>query len=184
MESVLHHSNKPYQNPGNQVDMFNIVLVHPQIPPNTGNIIRLCANNGCKLHLIEPLGFAMDEKSVRRAGMDYRDLASVKIWPDYIAFFETLASHRNASNNPPKLWSYSSKSSIVYSTVKYTAGDYLMFGSETAGLPVEVSQTVEQTNRLHIPMQENSRSLNLSNAVAIVSYEAWRQTGYQSPPRS
>ena len=156
--------------------MFNIVLVSPQIPPNTGNIIRLCANNGCKLHLIEPLGFKIDEKSVRRAGMDYRDMASVMKWPDFETFAETL----QAADEQPKLWSYSSKSTIIYTSVKYSAGDYLMFGSETAGLPDDISQSVQPANRLHIPMQQGSRSLNLSNAVAIASYEAWRQTGYRT----
>jgi len=156
--------------------MFNIVLVSPQIPPNTGNIIRLCANNGCKLHLIEPLGFKIDEKSVRRAGMDYRDMASVMKWPDFESFTETL----QAADEQPKLWSYSSKSTIIYTSVKYSAGDYLMFGSETAGLPDDISQSVQPANRLHIPMQQGSRSLNLSNAVAIASYEAWRQTGYRT----
>ncbi len=150
--------------------MFNIVLVNPQIPPNTGNIIRLCANNGCKLHLIEPLGFELDEKSVRRAGMDYRDLALVKKWPDYKTFIDAVM--------PENLWSYSSKSTIWYSDVSYTSGDYLMFGSETSGLPDEIAADVKVENRLHIPMQEQSRSLNLSNAVAIVAYEAWRQTGF------
>ena len=150
--------------------MFNIVLVHPQIPPNTGNIIRLCANNGCKLHLIEPLGFALDEKSVRRAGMDYRDLAHVSHWPDYSSFLATF--------EPARILSYSSKAKKLYDCVSYQPGDCLMFGSETAGLPDDISQSVEPQNRLHIPMQEGSRSLNLSNAVAIVSYEAWRQTGF------
>ncbi len=151
--------------------MFNIVLVHPQIPPNTGNIIRLCANNGCKLHLIEPLGFELTEKSVRRAGMDYKDLANVQQWPDYQTFVETV--------KPSTIWSYSSKSHKHYSSVEYSAGDCLMFGSETAGLPDNISQSIPKENRLHIPMQSNSRSLNLSNSVAIVSYEAWRQTDFK-----
>ncbi len=156
--------------------MFNIVLVTPQIPPNTGNIIRLCANNGCKLHLIEPLGFEIDEKSVRRAGMDYRDIANVAKWPDFNSFIESL----QAADRPSNLWSYSSKSTILYSSVKYTVGDYLMFGSETSGLPNDIFQSVQPANRLHIPMQQGSRSLNLSNAVAIASYEAWRQTGFST----
>jgi len=150
--------------------MFNIVLVNPQIPPNTGNIIRLCANNGCKLHLIEPLGFELDEKSVRRAGMDYRDVANVRRWSDYHSFVETM--------QPENLWSFSSKSTLWYSDVGYRTGDYLMFGSETSGLPDDISSTVAEENRLHIPMQSDSRSLNLSNAVAIVSYEAWRQNQF------
>lgn len=154
--------------------MFNIVLVNPQIPPNTGNIIRLCANNGCKLHLIEPLGFELDQKSVRRAGMDYRDLALVKKWCDYQTFLE--------SEKPSNLWSFSSKSTRWYAEASYQNGDYLMFGSETSGLPDEIAGTVAEQNRLHIPMQSGSRSLNLSNAVAIVSYEAWRQTGFSITP--
>ena len=156
--------------------MFNIVLVNPQIPPNTGNIIRLCANNGCKLHLIEPLGFEIDEKSVRRAGMDYRDVANVAKWPNFKSFAESL----QAANSSANLWSYSSKSTILYSSVKYTVGDYLMFGSETAGLPDDIFQSVQPANRLHLPMQQGSRSLNLSNAVAIASYEAWRQTEFST----
>ena len=156
--------------------MFNIVLVNPQIPPNTGNIIRLCANNGCKLHLIEPLGFRIDEKSVRRAGMDYRDITNVTKWPNFKSFTESL----HAAAKPSNLWSYSSKSTIIYSSVRYTVGDYLIFGSETSGLPDNISQSIKPANRLHIPMQQGSRSLNLSNAVAIVSYEAWRQTGVGS----
>ncbi len=151
--------------------MFNIVLVNPQIPPNTGNIIRLCANNGCKLHLIEPLGFELTEKSVRRAGMDYRDLANVQQWRDYQTFIDTV--------QPPTVWSYSSKSHRLYTSVNYSADDCLMFGSETSGLPDDISHSVPQSQRLHIPMQEKSRSLNLSNAVAIVSYEAWRQVSFK-----
>jgi len=150
--------------------MFNIVLARPQIPPNTGNIIRLCANNGCKLHLIEPLGFELNEKSVRRAGMDYRELAIVTQWPDYQSFIDKI--------KPANIWSYSSKSHILYDSVSYTIGDALLFGSETSGLPDEISQSIAVQNRLHIPMQTGSRSLNLSNAVAIVSYEAWKQIGF------
>jgi len=153
--------------------MFNIVLVHPEIPPNTGNIIRLCANNGCKLHLIEPLGFDLDEKSVRRAGMDYRQLTNVTVWPN----FNDLATHAGTAN----IYSYSSKSKTLYNSARYTAGDYLIFGSETSGLPKLVSESVAIENRLHIPMHDQSRSLNLSNAVAIVSYEAWRQLAFETP---
>lgn len=156
--------------------MFNIVLVRPQIPPNTGNIIRLCANNGCKLHLVEPLGFTLDEKSVRRAGMDYRDMTMVRVWPDYEALIQTI--------KPANVWSYSSKSTRHYSAIKYSVGDCLVFGSETDGLPEKISQSVPPDHRLHIPMQADSRSLNLSNAVAIVSYEAWRQTGFIKAPDS
>ena len=106
--------------------------------------------------------------------MDYRDVASVRRWPDYKTFTDSL----QAADKPSNLWSYSSKSTIIYSSVKYSAGDYLMFGSETAGLPDNIFQSVKTENRLHIPMQPGSRSLNLSNAVSIVSYEAWRQTGF------
>lgn len=156
--------------------MFNIILVNPQIPPNTGNIIRLCANNGCKLHLIEPLGFTLDEKKVRRAGMDYRDLAHVSRWTNYAAFITEF--------KPNTVWSYSSKAHKLYDSVRYAPGDCLMFGSETSGLPADITQSVEPERRLHIPMQQGSRSLNLSNAVAIVSYEAWRQTGFNQPDLS
>jgi len=152
--------------------MFNIVLVNPEIPPNTGNIIRLCANNGCKLHLIEPLGFDLDEKSVRRAGMDYRQLANVTVWSS----FDDLTSHAGTAN----IYSYSSKSTTLYNRAQYIAGDFLMFGSETSGLPESISESVAKENRLHIPMHDQSRSLNLSNAVAIVSYEAWRQLQFKS----
>ena len=122
------------------------------------------------MHLIEPLGFDLDEKSVRRAGMDYRDLTFVKRWSDYETFKNTAL--------PKNLWSYSSKSTIWYSDVSYTSGDYLMFGSEVSGLPDHIADDVKAENRLHIPMQTNSRSLNLSNAVAIASYEAWRQNSF------
>lgn len=122
------------------------------------------------MHLIEPLGFELDEKSVRRAGMDYRDMALISRWPDYKTFSETVI--------PTNLWSYSSKSTLWYSDVSYSSGDYLMFGSETSGLPDAIANDVKEQNRLHIPMQEKSRSLNLSNAVAIVAYEAWRQIGF------
>lgn len=151
--------------------MFQIALFSPQIAPNTGNIIRLIANNGCKLHLIEPLGFDLDEKKVRRAGLDYRDLAAVTRHKDYAAFKAAIGEQR--------IFALTTKGVKNYSDVRYQAGDVFLFGSETSGLPEEVHQDLEAQHRLRIPMLPNNRSMNLSNSVALVSYEAWRQMDFE-----
>ena len=150
--------------------MFHIALYEPRIAQNTGNIIRLVANNGCNLHLIEPLGFDLDEKKLRRAGLDYHDLAKVTVHPNYAAFEQAMAGHR--------ILACTTKGSRPHSELEYQEGDVLLFGSETSGLPDELRNSFPEENRLRIPMLPTSRSLNLSNAVAIVSYEAWRQLGY------
>ncbi|SFR57269.1 tRNA (cytidine/uridine-2'-O-)-methyltransferase [Marinobacter daqiaonensis] len=150
--------------------MFNIVLYEPEIPPNTGNIIRLCANTGCLLHLIEPLGFTLEDKQMRRAGLDYSEYARVKVHPDYAAFLET--------EQPQRLFGLTTKGSRPYHEVSYQAGDYLMFGPETRGLPENVREGLAEGHRLRIPMLPHSRSLNLSNSAAVVVYEGWRQLGF------
>ena len=151
--------------------MFNIVLVEPQIPPNTGNIIRLAANNGCKLHLIEPLGFDLDDKKVRRAGLDYRDLENTSRHKDYQSFALAMESHR--------IIACTTKGTKSYTEISYRPGDVLLFGAETHGLAPDVMQSIDPSFRVKIPMQENNRSLNLSNSVAIISYEAWRQLDFK-----
>lgn len=150
--------------------MFHIALYEPRIAPNTGNIIRLAANNGCSLHLIEPLGFDFEEKKLRRAGLDYHDLANVTRHADYAAFLEAVKDHR--------ILACTTKGSRPHDQLSYQTGDVLLFGSETHGLPENVMQSIDPDQRLRIPMMANSRSLNLSNAVAIISYEAWRQQGF------
>ena len=150
--------------------MFNIALYEPKIPQNTGNIIRLIANNGCHLHLIEPLGFDLAEKNLRRSGLDYLDLANISRHPDYESFLKSMPGHR--------LFALTTKGTHSYTEVEYQPGDILLFGSETAGLPEKVQQAIPASNQLRIPMQANNRSMNLSNTVAIVSYEAWRQQGF------
>ncbi len=150
--------------------MFHIVLVEPEIPPNTGNAIRLCANTGCTLHLVKPLGFSMDRKSVRRAGLDYRDLADLKIHADLDACFAALG--------PARLLTIETTGSHLYSEVKFEPGDAVLFGSERRGLPPSVLDHVPRERQLVIPMRPNNRSLNLSNTIALVIYEAWRQNGF------
>lgn len=150
--------------------MLNIVLYEPEIPPNTGNIIRLCANTGCQLHLIEPLGFDMSEKKLRRAGLDYHEFANVQRYENYQAF---LSAHPNA-----RLYGLSTKGKRLYADIKYEEGDFLMFGPETRGLPPSVRDELGLENCIRIPMQADSRSLNLSNSVAIVLFEAWRQLDF------
>ncbi|MBJ6136920.1 tRNA (uridine(34)/cytosine(34)/5-carboxymethylaminomethyluridine(34)-2'-O)-methyltransferase TrmL [Marinobacter litoralis] len=150
--------------------MLHVVLYEPEIPPNTGNIIRLCANTGCQLHLIEPLGFSLEDKQMRRAGLDYSEYATVKIHKDYASFLET--------ERPERLFGLTTKGTRHYHEVAYQDGDYLMFGPETRGLPVEVREGLEACHRLRVPMQPDSRSLNLSNTAALVVYEAWRQLGF------
>jgi tRNA (cytidine/uridine-2'-O-)-methyltransferase len=151
--------------------MFNVVLVHPEIPPNTGNIIRLCANTGCKLHLIEPLGFSMEDRYMRRAGLDYHEYADVKRHASWEAFLST------ESPVTARMFAMTTKGSHSVFAQAFVAGDWLVFGSETAGLPVMVRDTFATAQRLRLPMMEGQRSLNLSNSVAVTVYEAWRQCG-------
>ena len=151
--------------------MLNIVLFEPEIPPNTGNIIRLCANTGFKLHLIEPLGFTWDDKRLRRAGLDYHEFATLKKHPDYQAFLD--------SEKPERLFALTTKGTPAHSAVSYQAGDYLVFGPETRGLPAYILDALPAQQKIRIPMLASSRSMNLSNAVSVVVYEAWRQLGYE-----
>lgn len=150
--------------------MFHIALYEPVMPANCGNIIRLCANNGCALHLIEPLGFDFEEKKLRRAGLDYHDLANVTRYANYTEFAEAMSGRR--------VFACTTKGSRPYTDVSYKTDDVLLFGSETAGLPDAIRDGFAPEQRIRIPMQGSSRSLNLANSVAIISYEAWRQAGF------
>ena len=150
--------------------MFHIALHEPKIAPNTGNIIRLAANNGCSLHLIEPLGFDFEEKKLRRAGLDYHDLSNVTRHKDYESFLKAVEGKR--------IFACTTKGSRAHSDMSYTEGDVLLFGSETHGLPDEIINSIDKSMRIRIPMMPDSRSLNLANSVAVISYEAWRQVGY------
>jgi tRNA (cytidine/uridine-2'-O-)-methyltransferase len=151
--------------------MFNIVLFEPEIPPNTGNIIRLCANTGAKLHLIEPLGFPMEDAKLRRAGLDYHEFAKVKVHQNWAQFLA------NAQPQPERLYALTTKGSGKFHAGKYLPEDYFVFGSETKGITEEVRSSIPIPNQMRLAMQDSSRSLNLSNTVAIVVYEAWRQNG-------
>ncbi|WP_428033114.1 tRNA (uridine(34)/cytosine(34)/5-carboxymethylaminomethyluridine(34)-2'-O)-methyltransferase TrmL [Amphritea sp.] len=150
--------------------MLHVVLYQPEIPPNTGNIIRLCANTGFQLHLIEPLGFDFDDKKLRRAGLDYHEFARVKRYADLGSCLTELASGT--------VWALTTKGSQCYSNAAFAEGDVLLFGPETRGLPAEVLDSLPAAQRLRLPMNADSRSLNLSNTVAVVVYEAWRQLGF------
>lgn len=147
--------------------MFTIALYQPEIPPNTGNAMRLAANTGADLALIEPLGFELTNTRLRRAGLDYRDLATTTVHPSYEAFLATLGERR--------LFAFSTRAQRRYDDVAFAAGDVLLFGPESHGLPDDVLESIAPERRLRIPMQPNSRSINLANAVAIALYEAWRQ---------
>lgn len=147
--------------------MFHIALYQPEIPPNTGNIIRLCANTGATLHLIHPLGFSLQEKALRRAGLDYHEWASIAQYENWEAFIQ--------QHHQKRIYTFSARAKACYSTVEYTSEDLFLFGPESNGLPKDI---LEQFPALSIPMRENNRSLNLSNAVAIIVYEAWRQLGF------
>jgi tRNA (cytidine/uridine-2'-O-)-methyltransferase len=151
--------------------MLDIVLYQPEIPPNTGNIIRLCANTGYALHLIEPLGFDWDDKRVRRAGLDYHEFAEVKRY----ANFETYLAERN----PKRVFACTTKGKAFHSDVQYQQGDALLFGPETRGLPDDIIESLPPAQRVRIPMLPDSRSMNLSNAVSVFVYESWRQFGYE-----
>ena len=152
--------------------MFRIVLVEPEIPPNTGNAIRLAANTGCALHLIEPLGFSMADKRLQRAGLDYHEYASARLhasWPEFVA---------SERPDPARCFAFTTRGSRVFADVAWQRGDWLVFGSETAGLPAPLRDTFDAAQRVRLPMRAGQRSLNLSNAVAVAVFEAWRQCGY------
>jgi len=150
--------------------MFHVVLYQPEIPPNTGNIIRLCANTGNRLHLIKPLGFELDDKKLRRAGLDYREWASV-------AVYESLDDF-HASIKPNRVWALSTRGSRSYNEVSYQEEDAFLFGPETRGLPQSLLEALGREQVVRLPMVSQSRSLNLSNSVAVLVYEAWRQQGF------
>lgn len=150
--------------------MFHIVLFEPEIPPNTGNIIRLCANIGCQLHLIKPLGFILDDKRLRRAGLDYHEFANIK---QYNSLADCLAIL-----NSSRVFAFTTKATRIFSEVQYQVGDILLFGPETRGLPADILNSLPHDQKLKLPMQVNSRSLNLSNTVAVASYQVWQQLGY------
>ena len=152
--------------------MFHIVLVAPEIPPNTGNVIRLCANTGCTLHLVEPLGFSMDDKHMRRAGLDYHEYTRVLRHASWEAL---LAS---ASPRPERMFAMTTRGSGSVYEVRFEPGDWLVFGSETQGLPEALREGFDPAQRLRLPMLAGQRSLNLSNAVAVTVFEAWRQNGF------
>jgi tRNA (cytidine/uridine-2'-O-)-methyltransferase len=151
--------------------MLDIVLYQPEIPPNTGNIIRLCANTGFSLHLIEPLGFDWDDKKVRRAGLDYHEFAKVKRYPNLEAYID--------ERQPNRIFACTTKGKANFTDVQYTQRDALLFGPETRGLPDNVIDNLPQEQRLRIPMLPESRSMNLSNAVSVFVYESWRQLGFE-----
>jgi len=152
--------------------MFNIVLVQPEIPPNTGNVIRLAANTGCALHLIEPLGFSMEDRLLRRAGLDYHEYAPVRRHADWQAFVDAVQP------DPARLFAFTTRGSRPFSQVEWQAGDWLVFGSETAGLAPQLRERFPLEQRVRLPLRAGQRSLNLSNAVAVAVFEAWRQNGY------
>jgi tRNA (cytidine/uridine-2'-O-)-methyltransferase len=150
--------------------MFSVILYEPEIPPNTGNIIRLCANTGTDLHLIEPLGFDLDEKRLRRAGLDYREFVSVQTHASLDDCLTAL--------DKPRLFALSTRNSLRYDEARFETGDALLFGPETRGLPQAVLDALPVERRLRLPMQKGNRSLNLSNSAAVVVFEAWRQLGF------
>lgn len=150
--------------------MFHVVLYQPEIPPNTGNIIRLCANTGSRLHLIKPLGFELEDKKLRRAGLDYREWASVVEHDSFESFREQI--------RPVRIWAVSTRGRRMYSDIQYQPHDTFLFGPETRGLPGSLLETLGQESVIRIPMVAESRSLNLSNAAAVLVYEAWRQQGF------
>ena len=153
--------------------MFNVVLVHPEIPPNTGNVIRLCANTGAVLHLIEPLGFPIDHAKMRRAGLDYREFATLRVHRDWATFVRTQQPDRD------RMFALSTRGTRRPSDVGFRPGDWFVFGSETSGLDDRLRDGFAPQRLLRLPMRPDNRSLNLSNAVAVVVYEAWRQNGFE-----
>jgi tRNA (cytidine/uridine-2'-O-)-methyltransferase len=152
--------------------LFHVVLVEPEIPPNTGNIIRLCANTGAQLHLIEPLGFPLDDAKMRRAGLDYHDYATMKVHRDWPAFLTA------ESPDPARMFALTTHGSTRFAEIAFQPGDFFVFGSETKGLAPALRESFAPQQRIRLPMRPDNRSLNLSNTVAVVVYEAWRQNGF------
>ena len=152
--------------------MFHVVLYQPAIPPNTGNIMRLCANTGSRLHLIEPLGFTLEDRELRRAGLDYREWVDVRTYNGLETFIQIV--------KPRRMLAFSTRGLRLYTEVNYMDDDALLFGPETRGLPQEILKIIPDEYRLRLPLRPNNRSLNLSNAVAVAVYEAWRQQGFRS----
>lgn len=152
--------------------MFNIILHQPEIPPNTGNIIRLCANTGIQLHLVKPLGFPLQDKQLLRAGLDYHEFAQIKVHENWLNCSQSLQGHR--------VFAVTTKGKQRYDKIAYAAGDAFLFGAESCGLPTQLLEIFPESRRIRVPMVAASRSLNLSNAVAIIAYEAWRQAGFPS----
>ena len=150
--------------------MLHVILFQPEIPPNTGNVIRLCANTGAALHLIRPLGFELDDKRLRRAGLDYHEYASLAVHDDLAACLDAIG--------PTRVYAFTTRGRVAHIDTSFADGDALLFGCETAGLPTDVLQAIPAEQRLRLPMCPNSRSMNLSNAVAVAVYEAWRQLGF------
>ncbi len=151
--------------------MFDVVLYQPEIPPNTGNVIRLCANTGARLHLIVPLGFELEDKQLKRAGLDYHEYATLRVHDSLDAAIAAIA--------PRRLFALSTRNSLRYDEPRFAAGDAFLFGPETRGLPDDVLASIPPAQRLRLPMRPDNRSLNLSNAVAVVVFEAWRQLGFE-----
>lgn len=155
--------------------MFHVILFQPEIPPNTGNVIRLCANTGARLHLVRPLGFTLEDAQLRRAGLDYHEYAALQV---HESLADAVASIAEANRAPPRLFALSTRGTTRFDTPHYRPGDAFLFGPETRGLPGEVLDSVPTEQRLRLPMRPDNRSLNLSNAVAVVVFEAWRQQGF------
>jgi tRNA (cytidine/uridine-2'-O-)-methyltransferase len=153
--------------------LFHVVLVKPEIPPNTGNVIRLCANTGAQLHLIEPLGFELDDSKLKRAGLDYHEYAAMRVHKDWDAFMAAVQP------DPSRLFAMTTHGSSPFASQQFRAGDVFVFGSETKGLDADFRNSFPESQRIRLPMRPGNRSLNLSNTVAVVVFEAWRQNGYQ-----
>lgn len=151
--------------------MFEVILFRPEIPPNAGNVIRMCANSGARLHLVQPLGFSMEDKQLRRAGLDYHELATVVVHPDWASCAKALGERR--------IFAATTRGSRLYTDIEYRGGDAFLFGPETAGLPEAMLEGIPPERRVRLPMRPGNRSLNLSNAAAVLVYEAWRQLAFQ-----
>ncbi len=155
--------------------MFHVILHRPEIPPNTGNVIRLCANTGAQLHLVKPLGFSIDDRQLRRAGLDYHEYAPMQVHDDLQTALSVI---EQATGEPPRVFALTTRGTQRFDAPTYRAGDVFLFGSETSGLPAEILAALPATQRLRLPMRPDNRSLNLSNTVAVVVFEAWRQHGF------